>query len=124
MKGLPVLAGCLVLGVAIMTFAMWYTDDPESDTFIPHPAGAMLAVTFAHADHTEQNCIICHHNYVDDTGQGLCFDCHKTDPQVSDLIEEQFHDLCRTCHMDHQREGEDYGPIRQCYACHLPDDRP
>ena len=28
----------------------------------------VLAVTFAHIDHQEQDCVACHHNFVDDTG--------------------------------------------------------
>ncbi len=84
----------------------------------------MLEVTFAHIDHRAVNCVECHHNFVDDTGQGLCFDCHKTDPAVNALIEVQFHDLCRGCHLDHQRSGEDGGPVRQCIDCHTADDAP
>lgn len=84
----------------------------------------MLEVTFAHIDHRAVNCVDCHHNFVDDTGQGLCFDCHKTDPAVNALIEDQFHDLCRGCHQDHQRLGEDGGPVRQCIDCHTADEAP
>ena len=42
----------------------------------------LLPLTFAHLDHREVNCITCHHNFSDDTGQGLCIDCHRTDPKV------------------------------------------
>lgn len=84
----------------------------------------MLPLTFAHLDHHTVNCIACHHNFVDDTGAGLCFDCHKTDPAVNALIEEQFHTLCRDCHVQMQRLGEDGGPTRRCIACHTADDAP
>ena len=84
----------------------------------------MLDVTFAHIDHRPVNCVDCHHNFIDDTGQGLCFDCHKTDPAVNALIESQFHDLCRGCHLDHQLAGEDGGPVRRCIDCHTADEAP
>ena len=43
----------------------------------------LLPLTFAHLDHREVNCITCHHNFTDDTGQGLCIDCHSTDPKCA-----------------------------------------
>ena len=84
----------------------------------------MLPVTFAHADHTTVNCITCHHNFVDQSGQGLCFDCHLKHPDVRARREEQFHALCRDCHTDRQREDEEVGPLRACSACHTTDDAP
>jgi len=84
----------------------------------------MLPLTFAHLDHRQVNCVACHHNFTDDTGQGLCFDCHKTDPGINAHIETQFHDLCRDCHVDQQRLGEDGGPVRQCSDCHTADEAP
>ena len=84
----------------------------------------MLPVTFGHADHRGVNCVDCHHNFVDSTGQGLCFDCHKRDTEVNALIEQQFHDLCRDCHQSRQRLGEDSGPLRSCVDCHTADDAP
>ena len=84
----------------------------------------MLPLTFAHLDHRPVNCVACHHNFIDDTGQGLCFDCHKTDSEVNALIEDQFHTLCRGCHVEKQRLGEDGGPTRQCIDCHTTDEAP
>ena len=81
----------------------------------------MLPLTFAHVDHTEVSCVACHHDFADDTGPGLCLDCHKRDPTVAHLIEEQFHDLCRGCHAELAAEGEAAGPLRACNACHVPD---
>ena len=87
-------------------------------------AAPMLPVTFGHIDHRSVNCVACHHNYADDTGNGLCFDCHKTDPRVSARVETQFHDLCMGCHVDQQRAEEDGGPVRACAACHTADEAP
>jgi len=120
-----------VLAVALIALmgAVWgiaerVTTNRNIPQIVPHPAGYMLAVSFAHADHVEQNCIECHHNYVDGTGTGMCFDCHKTDATVADLIEEQFHDLCRGCHIEQQRSGAAHGPTRNCLSCHVRDDEP
>lgn len=70
------------------------------------------------------NCITCHHNFVDDTGNGLCFDCHKTHPAVNLEIESQFHTLCRGCHAERRNDGEASGPVRACNHCHEPDAEP
>ncbi len=119
------LAVGLAGSVALLFWAAdWITNNQDNPQVVPLPADNMLAVTFAHADHVEQNCVECHHNFVDDTGTGMCFDCHKTDPEVADLIEEQFHTLCRNCHIEKQAAGEAHGPTRQCLDCHVRDDKP
>ncbi len=119
---LILLAGVLV-GL-LFVLADHYTHLPNDTQLVKHPAGNMLAVNFAHADHMDQNCVTCHHNFVDDTGTGMCFDCHKTQTEVAPLIEEQFHDLCRNCHLENQLDGQDHGPTRQCIDCHVTDNRP
>lgn len=83
-----------------------------------------LAMTFAHVDHKHQKCVDCHHNYTDDSGQGLCIDCHLRDAAISFKLEQQFHTLCRGCHEENQHEGEKHGPIRSCVACHTADSKP
>lgn len=83
-----------------------------------HP---LLEMTFAHVDHREESCLSCHHDYADDTGPGLCIDCHKRSPELALLIEEQFHGLCRGCHASRRAEGEPAGPVRACNLCHEAD---
>jgi predicted CXXCH cytochrome family protein len=84
-----------------------------------------LPMTFAHADHRATGCATCHHNFVDAVGfGGECIDCHQTDATVAHLVEAQFHDLCRGCHVERRAAGETAGPVRQCRACHTPDDAP
>ncbi len=85
---------------------------------------ATLPVSFAHADHREENCIDCHHNFNDQTGDGLCLDCHERSQAVAHLLEDQFHGLCRTCHAQRQAEGLPHGPTRRCLACHVADAEP
>lgn len=86
--------------------------------------GPVLPMTFAHKDHVTESCLICHHNYNDDTGGGPCMLCHVTNQDVWPLLETQFHELCRACHADKQHIGEKGGPARSCIACHLDDDLP
>ena len=117
-------AGVFLVLALVMIGTQIHSQNAAHPNRVPHPEGPMLAVSFAHADHTHETCISCHHNYVDDTGTGMCFDCHKTDETVADLIEEQFHGLCRDCHIEKQAAGETHGPTRQCSACHVPDDEP
>ena len=87
-------------------------------------AAPVLPVTFAHLDHQQQQCIDCHHNFVDRTGVGLCIDCHKRDATVAHLVEAQFHELCQGCHIENYTQGEDHGPTRACEDCHTKDPYP
>ena len=98
-------------------------DKPVRGHFFESPE-PILPMTFAHLDHAIVNCIDCHHNYNDDTGGGLCMNCHMTNEDVWPLLEKQFHDLCRDCHAEKAALGEDGGPPRRCVDCHLGDDLP
>lgn len=83
----------------------------------------ILPMSFVHDDHRGVPCATCHHEFVDGTVGTTCIDCHVTDPKVSALLERQFHDLCRTCHVDEQAAGKAHGPTRSCIACHVGDDQ-
>ncbi len=83
----------------------------------------VLPMTFAHQDHVAENCILCHHNYIDDSGGSPCMYCHVTDQKLFLLFEEDFHHLCRSCHEDKQLAGEEAGPTRVCVDCHAEEDR-
>ncbi len=124
MKPLGALLLLSLTGLLVAAVAEQRINNPANPQHVPHPNGALLAVSFAHADHTDQNCVYCHHNYVDDTGSGMCFDCHKSDPEVAPVIETQFHDLCRGCHMEQLAKAEHHGPTRACISCHTRDHLP
>ena len=112
--------GALVtFALLVLVFLAWV-----SARLLPGDAEPMLPITFAHADHQEVNCVDCHHEFVDATPRGPCFECHKADPTVAHLVEVQFHDLCRGCHVERLAAGLDAGPARACIACHSPDDAP
>ena len=84
-----------------------------------------LPMHFAHADHTGESCIACHHNFVDGTGfKAPCLRCHETDVTVAHLREQQFHELCRGCHQQRAIAGQPGGPTRACRHCHEADDEP
>lgn len=85
-----------------------------------------IPMTFAHESHKQQQCIDCHHNYVDNTGRSLlCMVCHLSKKEITYKLEDQFHELCMGCHRRKQLEGQkDHGPIRQCKACHTEDRLP
>ncbi|MCF7980415.1 MAG: cytochrome c family protein [Pseudomonadales bacterium] len=78
----------------------------------------MLSVIFGHKDHEEITCTKCHHNFIDDSGSGTCYSCHKYSPEINAEIERMFHDLCRDCHVATRQEGEAAGPLRSCDQCH------
>lgn len=111
--------GCVV--VAAFGIALVLLGDAREQMIVGQ---GLLPVNFAHKDHSQQSCLQCHHNFVDSTGSLPCLECHKTDPQVQHLVEAQFHDLCRGCHMEQQLLGEAAGPVRQCVDCHQLDPYP
>ncbi len=78
----------------------------------------MLPTGFEHIDHVDIHCADCHHNWLDGTGSGICYNCHKTDAAVNREMEAIFHQFCRGCHVDERAQGEKSGPLRSCAACH------
>lgn len=78
----------------------------------------LLPVAFEHLDHSAEKCVVCHHNYEDDTGFDSCYSCHKHEPDVALEIESMFHDFCRDCHIEKALAGEASGPFRVCGECH------
>jgi hypothetical protein len=117
--GVIVLIGVII----VITGSPVASEKPVHDFYYEAPK-KILPMNFAHLDHVQVNCVDCHHNYVDDTGGGLCMNCHVTDPQVWPLFEQQFHDLCRGCHEEKAALGEAGGPPRRCVACHMGDELP
>ena len=112
--------GLLLMLVLLLITLVMSTEDYRQGMDSAH----YLPMTFAHRSHAEQQCVKCHHNYIDDSGQGLCLICHQTDPKVSHLMRDQFHDLCMGCHLKMGKQGEPAGPLRNCVACHARDDLP
>ena len=85
---------------------------------------APLKVDFPHDRHREVNCIECHHNFVDRTGNGGCFSCHRSGRAELRLgAEARFHDFCLGCHRDPRPAFEHHGPTTGCSSCHLPSAR-
>lgn len=109
----------LCLGLTAALFLSWALAGraPRSDA-------TLLPLTFAHADHQAVNCVDCHHEFVDATPRGPCLECHAADPAVAHLVEVQFHDLCRGCHVERLAAGLAAGPTRACGACHTADEAP
>jgi hypothetical protein len=117
------LAILVSVGLIVFLGSPLATEGMQKDFYYESPE-PILPMSFAHADHTNENCILCHHNYNDDTGGGPCMNCHTNEQDVWPLFERQFHDLCRTCHAQKAALGEEGGPPRHCIECHLGDDLP
>lgn len=81
----------------------------------------LLPTKFEHIDHFDTQCAECHHNWVDETGGGACYNCHKVSPEVQLEMEPMFHDFCWGCHIETRAEEEDAGPVRECAGCHPGD---
>ena len=83
------------------------------------PLSSMPPLDFPHEAHREVNCIVCHHNMVDHTGEGACIACHRTSPAaLTHSAEATFHTFCRDCHTELAEQGHKHGPTRACDACH------
>ena len=119
-----VLAAIILLTILVVVLGSPVSGDKPSRDFHYGAPDKILPMSFAHLDHMTVNCVDCHHNYVDETGGGLCMTCHVTDPQLWPLLQAQFHNLCRGCHEDKQALKEAGGPPRKCMACHLGDNFP
>jgi hypothetical protein len=114
----------VLLGVLIVAFGSPLAGEKPVRKHYYEAPDVILPMSFAHIDHVAVNCVDCHHNFIDDTGGGLCMTCHVTNQDVWPLLENQFHDLCRGCHAEKAAEGIAGGPPRQCMACHTGDDLP
>lgn len=117
----------ILLAILLLAFYwLWSAKDfkhNHGDT-IAYQQTMGLPMTFAHADHAQQQCVSCHHNYQDASGQGLCLDCHRSNQQIAYQRRHQFHALCMGCHIEQQSVGEPAGPLRSCKDCHTADQRP
>lgn len=83
------------------------------------PRRQALPISFPHEKHTAVNCLVCHHNYVDKSGPGVCISCHRGgrgDIKVS--IEPRFHTFCFGCHRDPEQPFKKHGPVAGCESCH------
>lgn len=117
------LALAVVAGLIIVFGSPIAREKPAQGFYYEAPE-PILPMSFAHEDHVTVNCILCHHNYNDDTGGGPCMNCHTTNRDVWPLFEQQFHDLCRSCHAEKAALGEAGGPPRRCIDCHRGDELP
>jgi Class III cytochrome C family/Ferric reductase like transmembrane component len=98
---------------------------------LPTPIGGMrllqpaltpspLHAFFPHEHHRSVDCVACHHNFIDKTGAGNCYDCHRSNrPDLHQASEATFHEFCRGCHLQFAQErSKKHGPVRECSGCH------
>lgn len=107
----------------IPTVALGYT------VFTGHAAlvreRPFLPLDFNHQVHGKVNCLTCHHDYADHSpsapsGERTCLLCHKKTPALALRIEQDFHALCRDCHLKQVKVIHAAGPVRECQRCHVP----
>jgi predicted CXXCH cytochrome family protein len=80
-----------------------------------------LVLGFPHDKHRAVNCILCHHNYVDRSGEGSCISCHRSGRSAIRVgAEARFHDFCLGCHRDPPAYLTGHGPVTGCDTCHAP----
>jgi predicted CXXCH cytochrome family protein len=78
-----------------------------------------LVLDFPHEKHRAVRCVVCHHDYLDRSGQGSCVSCHRSgraDLRVG--VEARFHDFCLGCHRDPPAGLVGHGPVSGCDTCH------
>ena len=81
---------------------------------------------FPHDKHRAVNCILCHHNFRDETGADSCISCHRsTRTAIRVSAEARFHEFCLGCHRDPPAPLKRHGPTTGCDSCHVsPGHRP
>lgn len=78
-----------------------------------------LPLDFPHDKHRAVNCVLCHHNFRDETGADSCISCHRSGrPAIRVSAEARFHDFCLGCHRDPPPALTRHGPTTGCDACH------
>lgn len=107
----------IVLLLLLTAAVIWLSMVARENTLRQRP---MLPVYFDHRQHDAIACVDCHHNYTDDTGFESCYACHKFRPEIQREMEAQFHQLCKSCHIERHHAGEKAGPQRRCSGCHRP----
>jgi len=107
----PFAVGGVCLAMVLLFLAEAYRDKNAAQQ-------ELIPVQFDHADHGTTQCIDCHHNFVDDTGGGTCYNCHKYEEDIAADMEKMFHNFCFDCHVQTRMEGEESGPMRECKGCH------
>ena len=78
-----------------------------------------LVLDFPHEKHRAVRCALCHHDYLDRSGEGSCVSCHRSgraDLRVG--VEARFHDFCLGCHRDPPAGLVGHGPVSGCDTCH------
>ena len=80
-----------------------------------------LALGFPHDKHRPVNCIQCHHNFADRSGEDSCISCHRSGrAAIRTGAEARFHDFCLGCHRDPPAYLTGHGPVTGCNTCHAP----
>jgi hypothetical protein len=75
---------------------------------------------FLHADHAGLACAGCHHSFIDRAGNENCLSCHKRISTTEAMrVDRMLHVFCADCHRADKRAGKKFGPIDDCYGCHV-----
>jgi hypothetical protein len=80
-----------------------------------------LLLSFPHDKHRAVNCLLCHHNFTDQSGTDSCISCHRSRRTAIRVgAEARFHDFCLNCHRDPPGYLAGHGPVTGCNTCHAP----
>jgi len=83
--------------------------------------GDRLVLDFPHDKHRSVNCILCHHNFTDQSGADSCISCHRSGrAEIRVGAEARFHNFCLGCHRDPPAYLIGHGPVTGCNTCHVP----
>ncbi len=110
-----IVAGCMT----VAALALLPTPIGGLRLLQPALAPSPLQAFFPHEQHRSVDCVACHHNFIDKTGTGNCYECHHgTRPDLRQASEATFHDFCRGCHLRLALRLSKHGPVRECSGCH------
>lgn len=112
-----VLAAVLCSFVALLALLPGTTVLAMREPFLER--SVRLPLDFPHDKHRALNCIQCHHDYVDRSGEESCVSCHRSGRTAVRVgAEARFHDFCLGCHRDPPAYLTSHGPVTGCDTCH------
>ena len=131
--GIAVLTGCVLFAGASFTAADPSGETPEEATIENegYAADRKGPVALSHKKHVEEyqvKCDACHHEYSD--GENVwklgdpvkkCIDCHNPVKEEAEGLDlrKAYHDNCKKCHKEAEKNGNMNAPSIKCTACHV-----
>ena len=118
-KWLYLIVAVAFVAGGIISIALAQSDNVTIDN--QYPKKLKKPVTLSHKAHADRiACTECHHTWKKeecDTPQ-KCAECHKAEDKGEQGLKRAYHQQCKDCHKDLERQGKKTGPTKKCSGCH------